>query len=425
MTKHYPVIIYKRDEKKVYSSDFQTQATYADGWKAILSSAHRYEYPITCACPGNHSRSLSVRYITDGDSYYLARYPKSGEQHAFDCRYYSPDPNKTGLSGYHSDVVEEKSNGDISVKLNLSLRINELPDSGEPVAVRQANSDAKYATKPAMTLLGLLNLIWTEAGLNVWSPNFAKKKRTVSFIHSRLVRTASRITTNHMRLNEALVVSTPESGGRQEEANIAKVKSATRNKRRLLIIAPLASYNEERASGVKGFLAVKYPNGLPLITYDQALWSAVSKRYSRQLSAWGKGQTIVAIVQADQPSNENKAKALNIAIMVVSSEWIPVDSSYESIVEKKLRDEGRHFYKPLRFDSENEVVFPDFWLLDLPDNREFPMEVFGMDSSEYIERKHEKVEHYNSVYGAKGWWMWDVTIDRNGVETAPLPAPKH
>ncbi len=52
-------------------------------------------------------------------------------------------------------------------------------------------------------------------------------------------------------------------------------------------------------------------------------------------------------------------------------------------------EEKRAFIKPLRYDGE-EDVFPDFVLTDVPGKEALPMEVFGINTPEYLERKREK-----------------------------------
>nr|WP_282600981.1 DUF1173 family protein [Pantoea ananatis] len=91
--------------------------------------------------------------------------------------------------------------------------------------------------------------------------------------------------------------------------------------------------------------------------------------------------------------------------MTVSPRFIPLDSGYEGMVEEKLWHEKRAFIKPLRYDGE-EDVFPDFVLKDVPGVDALPMEVFGMNTPEYLLRKREKTAHYDREYGQGRWWCW-------------------
>lgn len=422
MTERYPVQIQKASGAQDYSAGFQTDSQYVKQWQSALRTAHQSKLPVSCGCNGTGPRRFAVRYMSGSDTYHLARYANSSEQHALDCLYYAPDPGKSGRGGYSKGVVEETNDGDLRIKLTLSLRKQEPADTGEPQPERPSSNGSR-ATKPAMTLLGLLHLLWTEAELNVWAPGM-KGKRDTSLIHRRLVLAASRITTHRQRLDESLVAATAQSGGDEEKSNASKVASAIRNNRRLLVVAPLAAHSQERAEGKPGYLAIRGFHGVPRLYYNTDTWAAVVRRYKRELSAWSQGKRVVAIAQTDKPSSQEAAQALNIALMVVSDEWVPVDSSHEARIESKLRDESRRFFKPLRYDAGEDVVFPDFWLLDLPSNQAFPMEVYGLTTPKYLARKAVKTNHYATEYGPNGWWEWNAANDPNGLAIPAFPAPK-
>lgn len=75
----------------------------------------------------------------------------------------------------------------------------------------------------------------------------------------------------------------------------------------------------------------------------------------------------------------------DVALMPVSDQWIPFDFSYEAVIEARGREQVRAFEKPMLFDAEENSVFPDFWILDL--GKDYPMDVFGMATPEYLVRK--------------------------------------
>ena len=414
----YAVTIVHGDSVKQYSEQFQTQASYAAPWKAVLQKAHK-QATVSCQCPGTGCRLLAVRHMSDNDSFHLSRYPRTGAEHALDCVYYSPDPDKSGLGSYSKGVVEETSEGDLKIKLTLSLRKKEPADTGQAPEATGSSSGSGKATKPAMTLLGLLHLLWNEAGLNTWSPGMAGK-RGLGLVHSRLQDAADRMLASRMRIGDALVIAAG-SKGFQSEANERKVKSAIKNNRRLLVIAPLAGHTEDREKTAARYLTITGFNGVPRMFLDDEIWSTVARRFKRELSAWRQGRRVIAIVQSDQPTEPGKAQALNVALMVVSDEWIPVESSYEAVIEARLREESRRFVKPLRFDSSEDQVFPDFWLMDASAGTEYPMEVYGRSDPKYLARKEVKATYYRTHYGT-GWWAWDASSDPQGNAIPEFPS---
>ncbi|MBN7124805.1 hypothetical protein BSU01_24375 [Erwinia billingiae] len=134
---------------------------------------------------------------------------------------------------------------------------------------------------------------------------------------------------------------------------------------------------------------------------------------------------MVAIVLAETPAwdvtaRNYRTRVLRIALMAVSKEWIPFESSYEKRVEKALRSQKRSFIKPLRYDAREEDTFPDFLLTDTRSSRPVPMEVFGMATLEYIVRREKKKEYYNRNYTPAGWWYWSPP--ESGEDMPPFPS---
>ncbi|MEZ2726746.1 DUF1173 family protein [Pseudomonas putida] len=414
----YAVSIGFGENVNQYSEAYQTQPGYALQWKGVLQKAHRVGL-VRCLCPGKGTRRLAVRHRSDSDSFHLSRYPHTGAEHALDCLYYSPDPDKSGLGGYSKGVVEETKDGDLKVKLTLSLRKKD-PVDVQPMEGTSPTLSGGKPTKPAMTLGGLLHLLWSEAGLNQWVPGMAGK-RGLGLIHSRLQQAADRMLASRMRIGDALVIASSSADSQQANANSQKVASAIRNNRRLIVIAPLAAYSEEREQTMSRYITITGYHGVPRLFTDTDTWQRIARSYAAELRGWREGRRVIAIVQTDQPTGPGKAQALNVALMVVSDEWIPVESGYEAKIEALLREQGRRFIKPMRFDAGQEQVFPDFWLMDVGAGRELPMEVYGRQDPKYLARKQAKSAYYTQHYGPTGWWSWDASADPKGQSIPPFP----
>lgn len=413
--KRYAVSISFGATSTTYTDGYQTLADHALKWKGVLEKAHS-KAVINCLCDGNGDKRLAVRHMSESDSFHLSRFPHTGSQHALNCLYYCADRSKSGLGAYSKGVVEELSDGGLKVKLGLSLR---KQDAAQPKEPKAASSTGPRVSKPSMSLLGLLNLLWSEAGLHSWSPAMTGK-RNLGLVHHYLVDQAGKIQVGRQRLIDSLVIATSSSTGKQPDANAQRVKSAIERNRRLVVIAPLAAHSQEREGGI-GYLAISGFHGVPRLIMSADLWSNAKRQFPRAISAWRQGLKIIAIVQADKPMSAASASTLSIALMPVSEEWIPVESSYEALIEKKLRTEGRRFNKPLRFDAAEQLVFPDFWLVDV-NTAEYPLEVFGRADSAYVARKQEKITHYEQEYGPDGWWSWNAAADPHALAIPDFPA---
>lgn len=418
-TRH-AVLIQWPDEAKTYSPQFQTEEHFRTKWHRVLEKAYD-SAPISCLCYGRGEKQLAIRHSTRSGSFSLARYPLTGPNHSPDCLYYAPDAYSSGMGSYARDVVEELSNGDIRVRLRFGLQPGE-PCTPPAVTVNPRNIQPQ-SSKSSMSLLALLHLLWSETNLHSWSPAM-HGKRNLSLVHFLLRKLARKIQVGKHHLNDFLLVASPHAESRQSSYNSSRVTKAVLGNHRLVVIAPLAAHTNSREEA-DDFLSISGFHGIPRIRIDQAAWSIAKLRYEAAIRAWRKGSRVIAIVHTTPPVSESSSiTMLSVGLMPVSEQWIPFDSQYEAVVEQKLRKEGRRFYKPLRFDASDEHVFPDFWLTDFPDRTEMPMEVFGMQTPEYLMRKYIKTQYYNDNYGVEGWWSWDAA-ESSGVDSIPaFPQPR-
>lgn len=413
----YPVLIRLGEEAKKYSADFQTKPEYAAGWKAVLKRAHG-KAEVACMCPGRGAKRLSIHYVSNTDSFYISRYPESGHEHAPECKYYAPDPEKSGIGCYDKDAIEELPDGGLKIKLQVGLeeRTPGERDEKNKDAARPRDPGTR-TRKPAMTLLGLLHLLWTQARLNWWYPKMEGKLNLNSVMYW-LRSAAGPIRAGRVGLADVLCLAADKEHTDQAKINQEVVRKAAQKKRRLIVIAPLALHSAERERCEVGHLPIYGFHGIPRLALDAGLWSRTVERFGQEIAAWRNGYRTIAIVQTDTPEKQT-GKILDMALMTVSKAWIPLDSMLEGTVEEKLRAERRSFEKPLRFDAAEEVVFPDFWLADV--GRDFPMEVFGRNDPAYEARKHAKVRYYDQTYGATGWWHWDAAADPDRIPDLPEP----
>jgi hypothetical protein len=407
----YPILI----SGKRYSPEFQTDLQYAKSWKSVLEKA--YGNHATCQCPSNGGRKLSIKRREGSDGFHLARFAGTGHEHSNDCRFYAPAPERSGMQGYAAGVVEEGDDGSIRVRLARGIRV-QAPQSEERESTILNRAPGK--SKPAMTLLGLLHLLWSESRLSTWYPAM-EGKRNSGIVNYALLQVAERVAASRMKLSEVLLLAAQkDSKGAARNQEIAN--SAMTRDLRLVAISPLARYHPERHSGDISRLPLAGPFGMPMLNLPPPVWSTATRRFERELSAWKRGSRVIAVAQVTPPKGESfsRADVVEVALMQVSERWIPVDSDFEGVIEEKLHASGRSFDKPLRYDADESEVFPDFWLLDT--GKDFPLEVFGMSTPVYLERKAVKTAWYNREYGGEGWWSWNAAADPKGKNIPPFPA---
>ena len=356
--------------------------------------------------------------------FHLARMPQDGPLHRPTCFFHEAEPDRSGAAAYTQGVVEQHDDGTTSLRLSRSLRIAQKPDPDDeaPLAVSHSNRAGK-STRRAMTPLGLLHLLWERAGLNQWHPGFAGK-RQLSRVGYRIEQAAREVLCGRIPLHEQLAFVVPNSVDRAA-ALVRLVRSASgqryvvlsgvvraidRAKERIELNGALPPYNLflkcdlERQDDLRR----RFPYAHRLLDQPSADRPALVVGLfvvKARTSSWKERLVISAELELG-------------ALMEVTRDFVPVASALEQRVADRLIAEGRQFEKPLRYDAGQDLVFPDFVLLDTGHARGLPMEVFGRDDEAYRARQAEKERYYQETYGVDGSWQWNAA----GSEQGPIPA---
>lgn len=390
---------------KSYSEKAQTNNELSRFWKSVLRKIHNENGYLTCACsPKNKPRiSVSLR----NNEYYVSRFPKTGILHSKDCVFYS-DFYSQSLS-FRKKVIEETINGDYKIRLEEKL-IN------RPKMVSDGNSLPKKGksgvSKTPITLLGLLRFLWEESQLNHW-PGKGYGHNIDNF-HKVIRGVAKKVRIQDFLLDDVLVLPTRIHGNLREDS-ITRKKRASQLNSGLIVIGEISEWpNMLKKSPLKliGF------RDFPAININYELFKKANDSSPMCKNFFQVDNVrVIAIVQTTEPRSNNFVDMKSIALMPVSKQWIPFDSSYERRLESKLVSEGRAFFKPLRFDSTTDWALPDFVLSDVTPN--MPLEVFGMETEVYMKRRDEKTRKYDEEFGPDGWWFWDAASSPTVIPQLP------
>ena len=419
-----PVYITTNGQAKRYSGDFQTLSEYERPWQRVLKDAYGLA-DVRCACRGPGPKRLAVKHYEGSGAFALAKFALSGHEHAADCQYYSSSDGLGGTGGSSAGVLDVQADGSVRIRLEIGMTVREgiEPDCASAPADRP---DRPGSTRQsAIKLAGLLHYLWDAATLNQWRPYWTGK-RNARQVFWRLNQAADDVTAGNVKLGDQLLLPAITADSPEAVRNRARVVVALAAKRRMLIIAPLASYSAEREERMLKDLAISGFHGIPKAFMRPGQWQMLNTRYRTAVAGWRAGQTTLAIAQVEvrERAGRQSASVIDVALMAVSKHWIPTESSHEWLIAEKLVDEGRAFNKPLRYNQAQDIVFPDFVLTDCASG-EVPMEVFGRTDEDYLKRKNEKTVYYDKKYGTGGWWCWDATAS-NLVPAFPLQArPKN
>lgn len=407
----------------------------AQQWQRYLKHArsNKATTVVTCLCISSQDkkikRRLKIHLSQISDQCWLSSYKFTGHEHAPDCRFYSIWPDERHAEIYTSDVVTAAADGSLVVRLPTGLQKKDV-STNEPRATPKNVRLGKRRRQPSMQLLGLLHLLWERAGINVWHPAFDRRSRTPGWLSWKIQDTAAMIRIGRIPLQESLLLMA-NKGSQQAKDNWQRSRSAEKASRRLIFVSVLASWSERAEERLQYSLPLGLFSGFPELQLPDDVKERLNHSYSRQLGYWRKGGRVIVICETEPPETtfsrvndrnvpSSSCKVIDIALMMVSPRYIPLDSSFEQLVEERLWEQKRAFTKPLRYDGE-EDVFPDFVLTDIRGSDAVPMEVFGMSTHEYLLRKQAKTMHYDSEYGEGKWWHWNANIDRDGLQMPPFP----
>lgn len=424
MSQLYPIQIKTNSTDKTYTIEFQRELKFSANWKSVLQKARNLGNAVctvTCCCYGKGTKQLMVRYLSGSDTYTLAKYPSSGSEHSLDCKFHSLDETQSGMQGYESGVVREKD-GIMHIKLSIGMtKIDKVPqDKVTPLrlAHRAGNGQSK------MSLVGLLHLLWSEGELNKWYPKMAGKRKG-SIVSNQILKAAGNIKVGRLSINDVILVRTDNDAKNILLSNEKNVEASFESNKRLIIVTTLARYNEEKYSlSTPESLPINNFGGMPRAMIDSDSWSKLVNSFPIEIAGWKKGKQVVAIALVDTPTKNNKyisSKVLQMGLMMVTDNWIPIDSAYEGEVADKLTKEDRAYIKPLRYDAAESEVFPDFCLFDTNSTEAVPMEVFGLKNELYLLRKAEKIEFYDKRFTRSGWWFWDAAANPDADKMPPFP----
>lgn len=426
------VCIHLLDQEKPYdfSPEQQKSTSHSFFQRALKLAWDNRSYIATCCCDPAQELKLYVRSHKGSGPFTLCRNPNTGPQHKPSCSYYSRVNIDGGAKAYSSSAVREEEDGTLRIGLDFSLRVSTAaPERAAPAAMHPPRERKQVKCLRKMKMLGLLHLLWENTGLNEWAP-YLEGKRRLTTVMSRLFKEASSIKQSHTVLADVLL----RQG--HEHANKKAVNYACAKSRRLIVISELNAWSPTLNVGnnlpLAGATKSSPPAGMPYLTIDKSRWESSLARFPRDVAWWQRGGKIIAIAVTDVPVKKTSKKSgqeyfsacvRQVVLMMVSERWIPLDSSFEGIIEEKLAKERRQFIKPLIYDSAEDQYHPDFILTDVNGADFVPLEVWGRDTEDYLQHRAVKEKWYQQEFGDT-WWSWDAVKNPGGEEIPTFPPRK-
>jgi hypothetical protein len=404
---------------------FSPEKVISQEWLAGNPPAHQallekfYGQHPRCMCAGGEGVPL---YIARKRSYYLARMPGTGAQHASFCPFYEAPSDLSGQQIYRPSAIQELDDGILSVKLSDGLGVRTASESVSASSASETYSDGK---RGKLSIIGILNLLWERAGLNQWYPAMAGK-RSYGVLYKYLRAAAEQVVVKDSNLLNYLYVPEPFV-----ESKAAEIARAAEHTLYHLLIDRSGRPKRGMVVGlVRRIFRTKYGYGLQLkhAPGDLTFWlrDEAAETYARKFArtdnleqSMPETGLLVAVMLVERTSKGSN-NVVKMASMTVDKRFIPFSTNAEKALLDHL-GEGRIFNKQLKYDATSKQLMPAVLLRDVG-AAALPMYILG--DPEVKARAdgelREKVHEIDAGGGAI--WFWDRAWD---PEVPPKLPPKH
>lgn len=304
----------------------------APNFQNTLAHARRRQIRPLCLCrePG-----VSMYIARVADQYVVKRMPLSGGGHDSTCASYEPPDDLSGLGALVGNAIHvDGDTGTSALKLGFSLtkvgpRARQVAGSGDSATV--------VGLTGKLSLRSVLNYLWHQAELTAWTSRWTGKRHWWN-IRWHLLEAAGQITVRSAPLSDVLFV--PEPFRAADKAALEKRRAAALSgalpprtgPRKLMILIGEIKKFEPTRNGHR--MLIKHLPDFPFMLHDK-LYSRLLTRFENEfaLSDADQGSHLLAIATFGL-TPAGLAIVEEMALMVVSDNWVP----YETVYEKKLLD---------------------------------------------------------------------------------------
>ncbi|MER8530720.1 DUF1173 family protein [Mesorhizobium sp. M0814] len=271
--------------------------------------------------------------------------------------------------------------------------------------------DRRLAAEPTTSgsdasLRGLIHYLWHEAELTVWTSRWAGKRHWWN-VRWHLLEAAGQMAVMGGPLADILFVPEPfrsenkEAIEQRRNAVLGTALPPKSGPRKLLVLVGEVKEIMPARSGQK--LVIRHLPGFPFVI-DDALHRRLQARFERELSLWGADSSSHLIVIATFGLNPaGVAIVEEVALMVVSENWIP----YETVPEKRLVDALARLreksVKGLRYDLQTDQPIASALL----QNRQEPIALFVVPAGA-DEAFEASLDEMIAARPEIGSWVWRV-----------------
>jgi hypothetical protein len=350
----------------VYEVGGQRFETTSQQLAEAIAAAHAAHHRPRCMCVAG-GVAMYVARLNGG--FIVKRMPHTGSQHAPGCPSYEPPADFSGLGQVlGSAISEDPATGETTLKLDFPL--SKAPGrSIIPAAGGTGDSVVSDGTR--LSLRGLLHYLWDQAELTRWQPGF-EGKRSWSTVRKHLLQAAEHKTTRGQALQARLYIPEPFSVEQRDAINARRlaqwahaISKPHQPQQLMLIIAELKEIVPARYA----YKAVIKHVPDQAFVLDEPLYRRLGRRFEAELSLWGASDSLhMVMIASFSVSEAGVPTIVELSLMPVSLQWLPIEDSFEHQLIERLVQERRAFVKGLRYNLPRGQVLVNAILTDTGDS---------------------------------------------------------
>lgn len=386
---------------------FERELT-GDKCQRLLNRARKDRLTALCHCT-TPPRRLVIRKLKD--HHFLAAWPDDASAHAYACRFHSsPEDRSDRTRVQQSAIIDDDGRYRVALTVAWSGVVGETP--------RPA------ATKPGdIGLLQLALYLFERGRLNCWARGWTRDYwRVWRAVEHELAKGQL---VDGARLRDMVYMPQPFRPDRASAIDqawehfsspLCHVGQGKTCHRRIVFgeVKELLTLDTGGATLALKHLRVR-------LHLSRNVHEALFQEHSRAMSMVGLEAQyharimFIALVQPDQA--QRQLDVVEGAFLLCNEYWIPVGTKHELQLANLLVGQDRTFERPVPLLGERSSL-PDFVLLD--GAQPTALEVFGLDSLSYEERKFGKIGRLREQ--GLEIWVWRAG---SGTPIPALPALDH
>ncbi len=350
----------------IYDIDGRHWMKDSPGFAEAVADAFNKRLHPRCMCRRNKAGQGIEMYVARlMDGHIVKRMPNTGSQHTPGCPTYEPPAEYSGLGQLiDTAIVESPVTGETTLKLDFPLA--KMPGRSQmPPSGGTCGSIASAGTK--LSLRGLLHYLWDQAEMTRWQPGFAGR-RSWATVRRHLLQAAEHKLACGTPLQHQLYVPEPFVSSQCDAINArrqAQWKRAVTTPGKTQHLMLLIGEVKEIVPARYGFKAIIKHVPEMAFSIDEHLYRRLRNGFERELTLWGAADDVQMLMIATFCLSAAGVPAiLELSLMPVTRQWIPVEDAFEKQLIERLVAGGRSFIKGLRYNLTQQSAMVSAILTD-------------------------------------------------------------